>query len=151
MTLVSTLKLIGVAVLACLFFVCVLVGLKTWTLNRHEKGKAVPKTLRSLFVEPSVTINESFLIYDTSKDFEKIDVRNLKRIEYHYHAVVGFVSMWEFIDKDGKSINIDGKTRGLQLVLNQLERTLPGFSLKEWRSMFDDGDVEDSFVVWRAV
>lgn len=151
MTLVSTLKLIGVAVLACLFVVCVWAGLKVWLSRRHEKGKAVPRTLRSLFIAPSVTIKESALVHDTSKDLEKIDISNLKRIEYHYIAVAGFLSVWEFIDKDEKSIKIDGETKGLETVLRQLETELPGFSLETWQSMFDRGDFDqDSLVVWSA-
>lgn len=151
MTLVGMLKLTAILVLVCLFLVCVWAGLKVWLSRRYEKGKAVPRTLRSLFLEPNLTIKEGVLIYDTSKDLETIDIKNLKQIEYHYVAVAGFLSVWEFKDKDGKSIKIDGETKGLQTVLKQLERTLPEFSMETWQFMFDRGDFDqDSIVVWSA-
>lgn len=79
---------------------------------------------------------------------EELPLSDLSQIKYHYHAVVGFVAVWEFIAKTGKSLVVDAKANGIDDVLNKLEELLPGFSLAEFKRKFDKGDVEDAIDVW---
>lgn len=80
---------------------------------------------------------------------QSLQIRDIEAIHYHYHAVVGFVSVWEFIDDRGNSLTIDGNALGIKQVLLTLETRLPGFSMTEFNRQFESGDVEDSLDVWR--
>ena len=80
---------------------------------------------------------------------ESIEISNLLEIKYHYHAVVGFISTWEFIDKNGGSLKVDGEAKGIVEVFTQLEKILPKFSLNSFKKQFKSGDVEDTIDVWR--
>lgn len=80
---------------------------------------------------------------------ESIEIRELVEIKYHYHAVVGFISTWEFINRNGGSLIIDGEAKNISEVLSQLERILPGFSLANLKVMFESADVEDVLDVWK--
>jgi len=79
-----------------------------------------------------------------------INIDNLSIIKYHYHAVVGFISVWEFIDDQGKSLEINGRAIGLNKVLSQLDNTLSGFSMTRFKQQFESGDVEDTLDVWSS-
>lgn len=81
---------------------------------------------------------------------EILKLSELKEVRYSYHAVVGFIAVWEFIDQYGKEVVVSSKARGLSSTLLALETTLPGFSLGGFKKQFEGGDVEDSFVVWRS-
>lgn len=74
----------------------------------------------------------------------------IAQIHFHYHAVVGFVSCWEFVSHSGRSLLIDGGSLGMTAVLKMLENSLVGFSTAEFKRKFAEGDVEDSIEVWRA-
>ena len=82
---------------------------------------------------------------------QKIFLKELIEINYHYHAVVGFVALWEFLDKDGNSIDVSPGTLGLKQTLRGLENNLSGFSLKNFDQMFKDGDVQDILNIWKSV
>lgn len=79
---------------------------------------------------------------------ESIDINELVKIKYHYDAVVGFTSVWEFIDSKGKSLNIDGKARGLTNTLTHLESVLTDFSMTDFKKQFEAGDVVDTLDIW---
>lgn len=81
---------------------------------------------------------------------ESMTLTELERILFHYHAVVGFISAWEFVSKDGRSLHVDGAARGIGQLIAGLEQRLPGFSKAEIDRLFELGDVEDSIEVWRA-
>ncbi|RDH86555.1 MAG: hypothetical protein DIZ78_06490 [endosymbiont of Escarpia spicata] len=80
---------------------------------------------------------------------ESIELVDIDEIKYHYHAAAGFLSEWEFIDRNGGSLKIDGESKGIEQVLSQLESILPSFSLDDFKIMFKAGDVEDSLNVWK--
>lgn len=80
---------------------------------------------------------------------ESIKISDLAEIKYHYHAAVGFLSTWEFIDRNGSLLRIDGKSEGITEVLSDLERILPNFTLGNFKEQFDTGDVEDIIDVWK--
>jgi hypothetical protein len=81
---------------------------------------------------------------------EQMPLSDVSQIRYHYHAVVGFVAVWEFIDKNAASLSVDAKAKGVDDVLSGLEKFLPGFSLAEFKRKFGEGDVEDAIDVWKA-
>ena len=82
---------------------------------------------------------------------EELPLSDISEIKYHYHAVVGFIAVWEFIGKSGRSLLVDAKANGIDDVLTNLEQLLPGFSLADFKRRFDKGDVEDAIDVWKSV
>ena len=80
-----------------------------------------------------------------------IDLSELIEIKFHYHAVVGYIAVWEFIDRNNTSLTIDQKEIGIKKVLGFLENNLDGFSLKDFDRMFKEGDVEDTLDIWKAI
>ena len=74
----------------------------------------------------------------------------LLKIEYAYHAVVGFAAVWIFTARDGREIEVSPQRPGLSRLLAELETQLPGFSRAHWRREFEAGDVEDTLLVWDA-
>ena len=81
---------------------------------------------------------------------ESMSLAEVDCILFHYHAVVGFVSAWEFVSREGRSLHVDGAALGIRQVVAGLERRLPGFSKAEIDRLFASGDVEDSIEAWRA-
>jgi hypothetical protein len=79
---------------------------------------------------------------------QSIRLDELQKIEYAYHAVVGFVAVWIFTARDGCEIVVSPQRPGLSRLLAELERQLPGFSRERWRREFEAGDVEDRLLVW---
>ncbi|MGD8912338.1 MAG: hypothetical protein PVJ68_06295 [Candidatus Thiodiazotropha sp.] len=96
-----------------------------------------------------VTFVNGLLVKKYKGRSESIVISDLVEIKYHYHAVVGFISTWEFNGKDGGSLRVDGEAKGISEVLSQLEKILPTFSLSSFETQFDAGDVEDTIDVWR--
>lgn len=81
---------------------------------------------------------------------QSIRLDELQKIEYAYHAVVGFVAVWIFTTRDGREIVVSAQRPGLPRLLADLEAALPGFSREHWRREFEAGDVEDTLLVWIA-
>ncbi len=80
---------------------------------------------------------------------EKMPITDLARIEFHYHAVVGFACVWEFISKSGHSIFVSRNSIDKKLA-SMLENHLPNFSSQQFYDDFGEGDIEDSLVIWAA-
>ena len=80
---------------------------------------------------------------------EKMALRDLAQILFHYHAAVGFVCAWEFIPITGQSITAEAYGINNRL-LARLERHVPGFSAARFHQAFRDGDVADTLEAWRA-
>lgn len=70
-------------------------------------------------------------------------------IKFSYHAVVGFIGVWEFIGNNGRVLCISSEAKGIKETLRQIEIALPGFSLRELERKFQAGDVEDTLDVWQ--
>src|SRR5262245_1055359 len=85
----------------------------------------------ALLPEKVVLRNQS-IVKQHRRKLEQMAVSELSEIKYRYHAVVGFVAVWEFIDRDSNSMSVDAEARGLGDVLSSLEKLLPGFSLTEF-------------------
>ncbi|MDK1286267.1 hypothetical protein [Pseudoalteromonas umbrosa] len=81
---------------------------------------------------------------------KKIRVSELNKIEYSYHAVVGFIGIWSFIDINGNNISASSKSFGIQSTLNRLEKALEGLSFDEFECQFYRGDVVDTLTVWES-
>ena len=80
----------------------------------------------------------------------QMPISDIAEIKYHYHAVVGFVAVWEFIGVNADRLLVRGDAKGIETVLSTLERVITGFSLNEFNRKFDQGDVEDVIDVWKA-
>lgn len=74
---------------------------------------------------------------------------DMVEINYHYHAVVGFLASWEFVSRSGASLCVAGNAWGMKAALHALEQSLPGFSIAEFERKLQAGDVEDTLEVWR--
>ena len=83
-------------------------------------------------------------------DIEQMPIADIAQIRYHYHAVVGFIAVWEFIDKNARSLRVDGDAKGVEDLLAGLEKSLAGFSLADFKRQFDEGGVEEAIDVWKA-
>lgn len=97
----------------------------------------------------TVRLKDGLLIKRHRLHRERMALADLEAVHFHYHAVIGFVTVWEFTDKSGRTIAVGGSTfrRGL---VRQLAKHLPGFSESEFDRLFAAGDIEDSLEVWRA-
>lgn len=78
----------------------------------------------------------------------QIDLSDLETVTFHYHAVVGFIGVWEFTSRSGLTISA-GTHRISRRFLAQLEKHLPPFRAADFDAAFKEGDVEDSLEVWR--
>jgi hypothetical protein len=81
---------------------------------------------------------------------EEISTSEISEIKYHYHAVVGFVAVWEFVGKNEKRLLVDDQAKGIDALLSSLEGVLPAFSLVEFKRRFDEGELVDVINVWKA-
>lgn len=79
---------------------------------------------------------------------ESMPLSEVARVNFHYHAVVGFIGVWEFVAESGITLHISGDAKGIDHVISALEHFLPGFSKARFDEQFRDGDVEDSLEVW---
>ena len=80
--------------------------------------------------------SESFLLAD------------LAEIYFHYHAAVGFECQWEFISVQGQNLTLNSMHLSRRFV-HAMEHYVPRFSAAEFYKEFDQGDIEDSLVVWQ--
>lgn len=81
---------------------------------------------------------------------EELLLSRLSEIKFHYHAVVGFIGIWEFVDKDANTLSVDAKAKGIKELIAALEKELPGFSSTSFDQRFREGDVEDTIDVWKT-
>lgn len=117
----AALALAGLVVLTGFYFLPEKVALLERTIVKRHRGKAERMPLTSVFT-----------------------------IKFQYHAVVGFVAVWEFIDTNGNSLMVDDAARGMKELKAALERELPEFSIADFERKLREGDVEDSIDVWSA-
>ena len=79
---------------------------------------------------------------------QRMSLASLSHIKFHYHAVVGFTGVWEFIDINADSLTIDNQAIGMNELKEALQKALPGFSSTDFEKKFREGDVEDTIDVW---
>jgi hypothetical protein len=72
----------------------------------------------------------------------------LQKLEYAYQAAIGFAAVWIFTSKSGEEIVIGSWRTGIPRVLRVLESELPPFSISNWKQAFEEGDVEDTLLLW---
>ncbi|GAB1263491.1 hypothetical protein [Aurantivibrio infirmus] len=96
-----------------------------------------------------VYLKEGFIQKKYRGKSEGIKLSELKEILYSYHAVVGFIGVWEFYDINGKELTVDSQALGVKSLLSALEQQLNNFSLKTFQQEFEAGDVEDTIHVWK--
>lgn len=80
---------------------------------------------------------------------QQIALSDLEGVTFHYHAVVGFIGVWEFTSRSGLTISA-GTHRISRRFLAQLEKHLPPFRAADFDAAFKDGDVEDSLLLWQS-
>ena len=96
-----------------------------------------------------VRLKNGVIILHTLFSRTDIPLKDLQAIFYHYHAVVGYVFLWEFCGKNEKTIEVNGLTLGRSCLLMNLETQLPGFSMKKFKKLFKEGDVVDTLEIWK--
>ncbi len=96
-----------------------------------------------------VRLKDGAIVLHTLFRRTEISLNDLQAVYYHYHAVVGFEFLWEFCGKNEQKLEVDLFTLGRSRLLKNLEISLSGFSLKKFKNLFKDGDVEDTLVVWK--
>lgn len=97
-----------------------------------------------------VYVRDRTIVKKHGRKVEYMPISDISAINYHYHAAVGFSAVWEFVDRNARSLVVDVEAKGVGAVLGALEKVLPGFALTEFKQKFDAGDVEDSIEVWKA-
>jgi hypothetical protein len=80
---------------------------------------------------------------------ESVALSELLAIKFSYHAVVGFIGVWEFIGSNGRVVCVSSEAKGVKETLRQIESALPGFSLQDFERKFQAGSVEDTLDVWQ--
>ena len=80
---------------------------------------------------------------------ERLPVAELASIRFHYHAVVGFVCVWEFVAASGHIISLYRNSMDKKLIA-LLEKNVPNFSASKFYADFEQGDVEDTLEVWKV-
>lgn len=80
---------------------------------------------------------------------QQIALADLETVTFHYHAVVGFIGVWEFTSRSGLTISANTH-RINRRFLAQLEKHLPPFRAADFDAAFKAGDVEDSLLVWQS-
>lgn len=103
-----------------------------------------------LMLSDKVFLLDGKIVKKHKRSTEQLQLSHLSEIKFHYHAVVGFIGIWEFIDKAGASLKVDTNAKGIKELIASLDKELPGFSSKEFDRKFREGDVEDSIDVWKA-
>lgn len=81
---------------------------------------------------------------------DELPLAELAEIKFHYHAVVGFVGVWEFVAMSGRSFAVETNSNVMPKALVALEGVLPNFSVVAFERRFHEGDVEDTLDVWKA-
>lgn len=79
---------------------------------------------------------------------ESFPLADLSEIHFHYHAVVGFECQWEFISVQGQNLTLNSMGLSRRFV-HDIEHYVPRFSAADFYKEFDQGDIEDSLVVWQ--
>lgn len=97
-----------------------------------------------------VLLVEGCLVKKHKFKTERMPLVGISKINFHYHAVVGFIAVWEFVDTAGNTLLINAKAIGIKKLIMGLEEKLPGFSKTEFDRKFREGDVEDSIDVWKS-
>ncbi|MGB0204623.1 MAG: hypothetical protein ACPF9K_06180 [Neptuniibacter sp.] len=98
---------------------------------------------------PLIVVSEDKIQIKAKGNLSYLNLDDLAAIKLHYHAVVGFKCLWEFIDSQGQSMMISGETKGINEALSDLEKVLPNFSISEVEGSVKNGDVEDILNVWK--
>ncbi|MCG7547540.1 MULTISPECIES: hypothetical protein [Pseudoalteromonas] len=80
---------------------------------------------------------------------ECLEISELTKISYHYHAIVGFVAIWELVDSQGNKLVIDGRAKDVWQVMSELQHFLPEFTLENFDSAFASGDIVDTLEIWQ--
>lgn len=116
----------------------------------HTRGRQVPIGLLRSVGLPFLCVGAGAIQSSVLFRRESRNLAELQKIEYAYHAAVGFAALWILTFQDGEEWVVPPHRAGLSRALLDLERQLPGFSLENWRKEFAEGDVEDTLLLWEA-
>ncbi|MCO7224728.1 hypothetical protein [Pleionea sp. CnH1-48] len=97
-----------------------------------------------------IGINDEQLVIEKEGQALQLEVKDIKEINFHYHAVNGVMSVWEFKDMSGDTLSVSGDAKGMDKVLLFLESKLASFNLEGFDRMLAEGDVVDSLCVWKT-
>jgi hypothetical protein len=139
--------------LAALLIICSIgTYLVLWVgaLLLHDKGKNIPIGFIRLFGLPFVYRSDNAICNSALFRCKSYSLTDLEKVEYAYHAVVGFVAVWVFTFKNEDELVLSGNRPGMNRLLMDLECILPGFSLEKWKQEFAQGDVVDTLILWEA-
>jgi len=100
-------------------------------------------------IAQKLTIKSDRIVKRRGWKIEAIELADLAEIKFHYHAVVGFTCVWEFVSRSGVSLQHESAHIS-ETLLAELERFVPGFTRSDFHRKFEEGDVEDSLEIWRA-
>jgi len=80
----------------------------------------------------------------------RVAIRDIRRIDYHYHAVVGFLGVYVLTARNGERFDVDEATPGFPSLWQAARRELPGLGPSDRTADIEAGDLEDSITVWEA-
>jgi hypothetical protein len=82
---------------------------------------------------------------------KKIEYSEISKIEYWYHAVIGFSSALIIELKNAETLTIPSSLFiHFQSILNELSVKLPGLSKVNLEQLIHENDVEDTLLIWEA-
>ncbi len=96
-----------------------------------------------------VVLEDNEIIKKYKGRSQRFNLSGLNQINYHYSAIAGVISVWEFIDVEGHTVKISGDASGINSVIASLEAILPKFSLANFKNQLKAGEIEDTITVWQ--
>jgi len=143
------------AILACMVFGLIavprIVKAVHGLMQRTAKTRGtLPKALKYLFLFDFIWCDAERIFYESRNEQLVVDISKLIEIKYHYRAVTGIIGFLEFVQRNYAAISIDQGTPGMNEVISELERRLPGFKRSSMTECVNDGDLGDTCVIWKA-
>jgi hypothetical protein len=119
-------------------------------LRLVQRGERGPPWLLRQFVRDYVYLDGDDLVYRHHGIDDRMAIRDVVRIDYHYHAVVGFIGIYELVARDGRRLLIDERTPGFDHLWRAARQELPGLGPDDRSADIAAGDWEDSVTVWET-
>jgi len=121
-------------------------------MQRTAKTRGtLPRSLKYLFLFDFVWCDTEKIFYESRDGQLSVDINELIEIKYHYRAVMGIIGFLEFVQRNYSAVSIDQGTPGMNDVILELEKHLPGFKRSSMTECINDGDLADTCIIWKAL
>jgi len=142
---------VSVATLSIFTIAAISLGAKSAMRRCVYAGLRVPVWLKKRLLFFFAWTHRDKLFVETPAISVAIPFQDICEVQYHHHAEAGFLSWFEFIYGEGRSLIVDASTRGVwNEVIPALENVLPGFGKVSLCACAGNGGATDSCVIWKA-